>query len=354
MTFRPGFLLVLLIVLPLCAQIHSPALVKSFDLSNALSRPQTDTSASVAFLTDHVIALLWHAAEPQQQTVSVLEWNGDSLRRLTPDFNASGETYIHADGGDQVLLTAISLGGSPPSLLYSLKTHTQARIPYVWHELVSASGNTAGNTTDKNWTLYRLTPSFRELRSESGVLLAVSDDKIVFRQGDNVRTETVEGIELGSFAVKPETRCATSAVLLSDSLYLQTCGLNEITDWYGKKRLKLALPKDSPTAINVDRSAKRLMFDYSTRHVSVLRSTAETAVAIGSLGAGVTDQKSNGESVRVIDTRSGGECFKWDRKLPEDAASFSHAALSPSGQYVSTAVGGRLEIYRLPEQCSLH
>jgi len=347
--FLPLFLFV---ALPLCAQTKRPAPLQSFELSKVLSRSFAPAaSASIAFLTDQSMALLWLSADPRERMVSVLEWNGDSLRLLAPEFHAENKTFIHASGDEHVILTTYA-GGNQPSILYSLSMQTQQQIPYLSNWLISWSGKTAASSTNKDWTLYRLIPDVQVVRSGAGVLLAISDDKLVVQEGDQIVTETFDGKELGSFRVKPPTKCATSAAVLTNSLYFQSCGIDEIADWNGRRIFKLVLPKDSTIATSVDRSEKRVMFDYSTRRVSVLRSAGEVAIAVGTLGAGVTDQKSNGESVRIIDATTGTECFEWDAKLPEEAAPFSHAALSPSGRYVATIVGQRLAIYRLPERCS--
>lgn len=346
--------LFLIVALPLCAQTNRPAPMQSFELSTVLSRDLApNASASIAFLTDQSMGLLWLSADPRERIVFVLEWNGDSLRSLEPEFHAENKVFIHASGDDHVLLTTRPAYGSPQSLLYSLSMRTQQQIPYLSHWLISSSGKTAASSTNKEWTLYRLIPTLQVVKSGAGVLLAISDDKLAVQEGDRIVTETFAGKELGSFRVKPPTKCFTSAAVLTDSLYVQSCGVDEIADWNGRKRFKLILPKDSPLTISTDSSGKRVMFDYPTRRVSSLRGAGEVALAVGTLGLGVNDQKSNGESVRIIDATTGKECFKWDAKLSEDAAPFTHAALSPSGRYVAIAVGQRLAIYRLPEECNV-
>ena len=161
-------------------------------------------------------------------------------------------------------------------------------------------------------------------------------------------------VERGSFAVEPRTRCATEATILKDALYLGTCGHAYIVQWNGKRLLKLNSPNGSPQQTRTNESGTRLFFDYSTRHVSPLQSAAELAQTVASLGVGAPDQFSNGEAVRVVESKTGLTCFDWQTRLSRTEAFFSHAALSPSGQLVAIARGATLSFYRLPEQCGVH
>ena len=89
------------------------------------------------------------------------------------------------------------------------------------------------------------------------------------------------------------------------------------------------------------------MFDNFERKISMFRNAGEILLAVGTLGTGVGD-----EEVLVLDTSSGDSCFDWKRSFPEGSVALAQdAAISPSGEFVAIAAGGRLSVYRLPDIC---
>jgi len=69
------------------------------------------------------------------------------------------------------------------------------------------------------------------------------------------------------------------------------------------------------------------------------------------MGVGVDDQKSNGESVRVIDTATGKSCFELRGATGLTGAGEPHADLDPSGQLVAVVTRNSLSVYEVPESC---
>ena len=62
----------------------------------------------------------------------------------------------------------------------------------------------------------------------------------------------------------------------------------------------------------------------------------------------------NGETVRVIDTRSGRPCFEWQAKAKLLPPFGYHADIDPSGRLVAILTQESLAIYRLPDACTVH
>jgi hypothetical protein len=177
----------------------------------------------------------------------------------------------------------------------------------------------------------------------------------VFQAGTVLRTETLEGKVLGSFSVAPEEKCDNSAEPLSNNrLYLNDCKSERIVDFNGSEQLKLRPPKgycDYDLKWSAD--GKRLLFDDTSRKVTVFRSVGEIALALGTLGAGVGDQFDNRQEVRVVDTVTGGFCFDWRRSFLMGAElHFANvASISPLGEFVAIAAEKTLSIYHLPVVC---
>ena len=352
MTLRSA-LVVLLLLLQFAAWSESRPLQpeETFDLSKVLPDPiASNASVSVEFVNNNLVALCWHL-EAGSCRMFFLQWDGDGLHSLGSSIIATHQELFHRAGADHVFTTSFVW---PTSALYSVSTLTREDLPFVSPNLASASGRLTASSGTESWTVYQLVPSVRLVRQGYGELLSVSDDMVAIRQGDSVRVETIGRSELGSFRVKPRTRCATEATLLKDALYLNTCGHGYIVRWNGKRLLKLNLPNGNPQQTRTNEAGTRLLFDYSTRHVSLLQSAAELGQTVVSLGVGAPDQFDNGEAVRVLEPNTGATCFAWQTQLSRTESFFGHAALSPSGQVVAIAHGARLSFYRLSEKCGAH
>ncbi len=352
MTLRSA-LVVLLLLLQFAAWSESrPSQPEgTFDLTKVLPDSiAPNASVSVEFVTNDLVALCWHL-ETGSCRMFFLEWDGGGLSNLGSSFIATNQQLLHRAGADHVFTASFV---TPTSALYSVSTPVREEIPHVSFDLASGSGKLAASSGTDSWAIYQLVPSVRLVRQGHGELLSVSDDMVAIRQGDSVRVETISRSELGSFRVKPRTRCATEATLLKDALYLNTCGHGYIVRWNGKRLLKLNLPNGNPQQTRTNEAGTRLLFDYSTRHVSLLQSAAELGQTVVSLGVGAPDQFDNGEAVRVLEPNAGATCFDWQTQLSRTESFFGHAALSPSGEVVAIAHGARLSFYRLPEKCSAH
>ena len=337
-----GFLLALQIAI---AQSTSPQPSSKFDLTQVVRTPVLSSgSGSLAFLDENLIALCWDSLTGNN-FLYLLRIEGDSLRSLGPGIPTEHQFLIHRVG-DKHIVTA---GFIPISELFSVTTQTGQSAPFISDYLISPSGKIAGNSSQNAWTIFQLEPTILQLRSgRDSSLLSVSDEKLAIREGNVIRIESLNGQSIGKFNVKPALKCATNLTLLNQAVYLATCNRYSIVDWNGRELLRLHPPSSSGYATKINEGGTRILFDWSTRHVSLLRSVTEVAETLGTLGAGTPDQADNGEEVRVIDAVSGRVCFDWKTALSGAATMFAHSDLSPSGQSVAIVVGNNLELYRVP------
>jgi hypothetical protein len=343
LTICLGFLLALQIAI---AQATSAQPSSKFDLTQVVLTPVLSSgSGSLAFLDENLIALCWHSSNGNN-FLYLLSIDGNSIRSLSPGIPIEHQFLIHRVGDQHIVTIGFIY---PISELFSVTTQTRQSAPFISNYLISASGKIAGNSSKNAWTIYQLEPAILQLRSgKDSSLLSVSDEKLAIRQGNVIRIESLSGQSIGEFNVKPASKCATELSLLNQAVYLATCNRYSIVDWNGRELVRLHPPSSSGYANKLSEGGTRILFDWSTRHVSPLRSVTEVAEALGTLGVGAPDQHDNGEEVRVIDAVSGRVCFDWKTALSGAPTVFAHSDLSPSGQSVAIAVGNSLELYRLP------
>jgi hypothetical protein len=82
-------------------------------------------------------------------------------------------------------------------------------------------------TTPGGWKLYHLDSSLHPIRDGSGKLESVSDEVIVFRDGDTIRTERLDGKVVGSLRVKPK---CTVQLAGRDKLFVSNCKRPGVVD----------------------------------------------------------------------------------------------------------------------------
>ena len=174
----------------------------------------------------------------------------------------------------------------------------------------------------------------------------------MFQEGNVMHIESLQGARLGSFPVKPATRCYNVAYLVgTNRLYLDDCKKIRMVDFNGNEKAMLHPPNGWRAHQFWSRDGTRILFENFDRKISFLRNAGEIFVALASLGTGVGDEQDNREEVLVLDTFTGDTCFDWKRSFREDTAFEQHAAISPSGEFVAIAAGGTLSVFRLPDVC---
>jgi hypothetical protein len=334
------------------AAIPTPAQpVATLEASQLLPRrPAEHISAAVTFVSDTSLAV-GVCSGPRTCSLSLVRWEHGALSRVatTLDFGWA-LTDLHRGPEDSVL--AINVPRT--AFLYSADLSSRREVQPG--NAVSSSGRITAQWVRGGWSLHRV-DQVLPIRSGKGSLRSVSDEVVVFQDGDVMRIETIGGAAVSSFAVRPESKCPTLAeVLAGDRLYVEDCKEHRIVDFNGKTKLKLRKPRGwSANSSELDRSSadgNRLLFDSWSRKVSFWRNAGEIAVAFATLGMGVGDQEDNREEVRVVDATSGAICFDLQRRFPMGAVSFyNHGAISPSGQFVAIVADGELSIYQIPPDC---
>jgi hypothetical protein len=325
--------------------------VATLDLASLLPRTHGNLEwTTVAFVSETSIAVgLCAEGKPDKCSLSLVRWEGGVLRPFAQTSVFSVGCSIHPASEGRIFTTRIR----SPEVLYSPDLSASLRLPPLY--LSSRSGSTVATITKGHWRIYHLGTGPELIREGSGSLRSISDAVVVFQAGTVMRTETLEGKVLGSFSVAPEEKCYNGAEPLSNNrLYLNDCKSERIVDFNGCEQLKLRPPKgccDYDVQWSAD--GKRLLFDYTSRKVTVFRSVGEIALALGTLGAGAGDQFDNRQEVRVVDAVTGGFCFDWRRSFLMGAElHFANvASISPSGEFVAIAAEKTLSIYHLPAVC---
>jgi hypothetical protein len=341
-------------VLPcLSAAKTQPTPVATLDLqqffpSNPSEKPpQHPRRTNIAFLSDSVIAT--GVCKSGDCLLVLTQWDGSTLQPFaqTHRFFEQTAIYLTAQGN---LLTLRDWDDWHPAHLYSPDLSVEADL--IPLRKSSQSGNTVAEQRAGGWNLYHLDTQadakLTLIHSATGELVALSDEVAVFHDDGGIRTETLQGKVLGSFKVKdykgvePRDR---DKLLLHDGKGLR------VVDFNGTEQLRLRVLKESGPYVFVAVSAdkKKVLSDTFSRTASAPVGWANIASATIALGV---DWAPTRERVQVVDTATGGSCFKLHRSFAEGSENGSHnAALSPSGEFLAVAVDGVLSVYRLPAVC---
>jgi hypothetical protein len=321
-------------------------LIASLDLSQLPAGTKDASALSIAFISDTSNAVGLCSATGC--SLSLLHRQGNVLQTYASTSHFRPGRSIHASSGGQILTTPFA---GFPALLFTPDLSVSRELPNVF--LASQSGNTAADVMQNGWKLYQIKSKVELIREGKGSLRSVSDEVVVFQDGNVMRIEALQGARLGSFAVKPEMKCYNVAYPLgTNRLYLDDCKKIRIVDFGGREQAELHAPKGYRAYQFWSADGKRILFDNFGRKVSIFRNAGEILLAVGTLGAGVADEQSNREEVLVLDTSTGDSCFDWKRSFPEGSVVLAQdAAISPSGEFVAIAAGGTLSVYRLQEVC---
>lgn len=357
-TLRCTWLIFAVAVTACCAQetvsANSSSPAAAVKLSEwGASRWSTPYRRTLAFMSDSSIAVLLCGLQ-----------NLAGCRLIVADFSSSKvevrrETTISSSAsevkrvGDQGIM--VSFDFKTGHRLYSSDLTILQDLPNPW--LISISGNViASGTKEGHVAIYRIDGNRLSKISvvEGGVELeAVSEDYVVLRDGNTIRTKTIDGISMGDFKVKPPTKCATEVDFAGKGrLHLQTCWHNSMVNYRGNTLSRFRAPDGWGWRRGWSEDGRRLLYDHYTRHVSFLRSAGEITLALATLGIGVADETANGETVRIVDTLTGNFCFELKSPKSSHVPPDYHADISPSGKYAAVITDDSLSIYALPESCS--
>lgn len=232
--------------------------------------------------------------------------------------------------------------------------HDQALTFRILNYPADRSETVAGTGPDGT-KIYRLAPKIEGVRQIQGKVLSVSGDRLLLRQDEILKIESLDGKPLGSFKIEPVSKCGTLAEFVgqTDHIYVHNCHGISIVDFNGIKQLSLTPPPGWGHRHGWSADGRRLSFDQYTRTVPAFQSFLEAVGALLSFGMGAADQQPNGEFVQVVDVKSGKSCFSWDgQRAPLGRAGEYHADISPSGSLLAMVTRTSLLVYRLPKVCN--
>lgn len=314
-----------------------------------------DPAATLAFVSDSRLAILAcdriHGHSPCR--LSVVDYREESLRRVffvnvTP---GARKRLFALDNGHLMLsdLWGRSVTIFSPDLKGSTNLRVIAVPPFPLSKVI-------GDYGPETWKLYRLSGLRTDLiREGHGELESASDKVVVFRDGDRMHAESLDGQNSSAMPVPPKSKCGTMRAELAgaDRLYVDGCGDGgAVRDVHWGLMRSIAEPPGWGVRHGWTSDGGRILFDHYTRTVSFLQHALEIGATLATLGLGAPNQDANGERIQVIDTRTGGVCFDWDSTLRLlGSAGEYHADISPSGQLVAAVAWGKLMIYRLPRRC---
>ena len=322
-----------------------PRPVAKVELSELLG-DKTSTSelrGNVAFVSTDSIAL-WVAERSEaaaECTLFTMRWTNGQLQPAarTERVNCTRAPYKQLQGGpDGGIIAGVRLFSSDLVRWRDLPSDFDA---------VSQTGRTIASSMGKSSVIYRLTPEPREIRTIPGSIRAMSDDDVVVRAGDAIRTETIDGHILGSFPLT-ELRCLPRVEIVNDEkLYVLDCGKHGFMDFRGKRLAWVRRLDGDLSYSGSGIGGHGLLLQMKTRKGSLLQNFREGP-----------DKPWNGVSVWVLDTTNAQSCFHWQSPLanPEGEGgpptSYSRA-VSPTGEFVAIVTPTTLEVFRVPAPCGL-
>ena len=214
-------------------------------------------------------------------------------------------------------------------------------------------GSVIGDYKSGTWALYKIDALRTELiREGHGELQSVSDSVALFREGDVIHVESLDGRKSSAMAV---SKCGgiRAEPAGPEHLFIEGCGDGGTIRGLNWGFIRsIAEPPGWGGRHGWTSDGGRILFDHYTRTVSASERSLEALAAAATLGLGSANEQANGERIQVIDTKTGGVCFDWDSKLkPLGLAGEYHADISPSGGLVAVVGWGKLMIYRMPNTC---
>lgn len=303
--------------------------------------------ASPVFLSDESLAVLARFGEPRKgdSGIVVMRWASEKLQAIAKASKMNEGDEIYAVARNRVLTSAHS-----HKYLYSSDLAQKQEIPFRVISRAFPRSEVVGEDGLETWRVFRFSSPLTLIREGPGELLSLSDDVFVFHLGNEIKTQAADGRLLGSIPVSPDSKGSYIAEIAGKGrLYLGSAGEQRIVDFSGKQFLRVHPPDGWGFRHGWSADGRRMMFDHYTRTVSGWDRAVEWVVDRLSFGV---PEESNGETVRVVDTTTGGVCFDLETpgKLLGKVGGY-HADLSPSGRWVAVATLKELSIYRLPDDC---
>ena len=308
--------------------------------------PGAVTNASPVFLSEDTLALLLRsAARPGTSKIVLLRIANGQVQVVAE----TDKTYE----GDQVFSVSngrLLIAGTRNKHLYSRDLHQKWELTMKVLSKQFPRTDIIGEGGPKGEKAFRLTTPPTPINRDTGDLLAVSDDTLVYEKEEEIRTATADGVTRGSIPITPGSRYFNHVELAGPGrLYFSAAGDEHITDFTGKMMVGVHPPNGWGGRHGWSGDGKRLLFDKYQHNVPFGKRVAGAiADALGS----VLPEQANAEVVRVIEVSTGAVCLNLESPdaLLGPAGGY-HADLSPSGGLAVVATVADLTVYRLPTTC---
>ena len=212
------------------------------------------------------------------------------------------------------------------------------------YEIISEDGSLIGFREGSEWCVTDLAHSRSCIVKSAARLLGIGGDTLVVKDGGKVRFLDFANRQTGELQVRPN--CMTGAKVLSaQQILIDDCGSAKIVTRTGKLKCSLGHFVFGYDGAFADQSGGKLLFVLRRRHSSVLSHVGESAIAVGTLGVGVTDEEANELLLRVIDTGTGKEIYQHIEPYRSPGA-WAFADLSFDGREFVVANGDQVTVYR--------
>jgi hypothetical protein len=302
---------------------------------------------SPCFLSDDLVALLIRSGPfgHIKSRVFIVRRTGSKLERVaSSDYDSEGsEIYSVARG--RVLVT-----GASHSYLYSPDLAQRWPQPFKILRSSFPRSEIFSEFQDTGWKAFRLAPTPQPVRTGAGELLAVSDDVIVSVVGASIRTETLDGRQLGSIPVGGGGRSQPLVRTAGPGALLLRYGIEEnIADYNGHEMARLAPLEGWGFRYGWSDDGSRVLLDRFTRPP-----TFWSGLFDGVMGVIGAPSEPNGETIVVQDARNGRTCFRIDsaRGALFGLSGGYHGDLSPFGKWVAVATLADVSIFAVPDTCN--
>jgi hypothetical protein len=236
---------------------------------------------------------------------------------------------------------SILVASGPQAYSFSADLSEKQILDIVNPVLSSRPAAVLGVSRATCWEIRSASPDLQLRRNGLGQLLDLSDNVVVYRQGNRIRVESLGGKFIGSIGVpraEPRFRddasaCVSDARLAGqDHLLLTICGRPRIVNFAGHKVTALSKPRGTACGNQVSANGGRAVF-ASTR----------SGFLDNFLALYPQDTEAR---VEVEDTRTGGKIWTWIYNNSQGVGA-PVAAISPSGRSVAVAMLGTVRLFQL-------
>ena len=300
-------------------------------------------SSLLVFLSDSVLAYTFQSSpvdsSAQQHLIATFIVKPGSLSLLAQ--NNAMPVSAHFGGLSRTADGKLVVATLPPLerdvRIYDSRLSETYRFHAGSFFEMSPTGSTILVFIDKTPRLFRTAP-VSQLANIPTSPMTISDNAFATQQGNSVLIYSFDGSRKGVVTISK--KCVSHAHFLSpDRLYLNSCRpgwTQEIVDFSGQGLVRLALPKGWGNNQS-DAEGNRMVFDIFTESlwasIKGFKNLEDTA---------------DGEAIRVIDTKTGNNCFSLNLPMDKAHEGPMHASISPSGKFVAIVNDENIAVFELP------